>query len=171
MGYLAVWKVLEEMIIDLRKKGVIVPANVLNDLRYAKTLINVLKADPSRLETTQKIEEYLTNVESYLISQGQKFGEQYVSGWLRRLENASKKVFEEEEEEVRFVPGLPRMQRWVRVKPSEKMPLDALKKLAEESKLSFEVQKDGCLLVYGEDKHVKDFVKKMATKYGFKAGK
>ena len=171
MGYLAVWKVLEEMITDLKKRGVAVPANILNDLRYARTLINVLKADPTRIETSQKIEEYLNNVEAYLISEGQRFGDKYVEEWIKRLEDASKKIFEEEEEEKRFVPGLPREQRWVRVKPSEDMPVEALKALASELNLSFEIQSDGCLLVYGEDERLKDFVKKMATKYGSKPKK
>ncbi|MEM2202276.1 MAG: DUF2096 family protein [Candidatus Bathyarchaeia archaeon] len=165
MGYLAVWKVLEEMITDLKKRGIAVPANILNDLRYARTLINVLKADPARLETSQKIEEYLNNVEAYLISEGQKFGEKYVEGWVKKLEEAGRKVFNEEEEETRFVPGLPREQRWIRIKPSDEMPIETLKALAGELKLSFEVQSDGFLLVYGEDGRLKDFVKKMATKY------
>ncbi|MEM3612952.1 MAG: DUF2096 family protein [Candidatus Bathyarchaeia archaeon] len=170
MGYLAVWKVLEEMITDLKKKGTVVPADILNDLRNARTLINVLKADPTRLETSQKIEEYLNNVEAYLISEGQRFGDKYIEGWVKRLEEASRKVFDEEEE-TRFVPGLPRDQRWIRIKPSEEMPIETLKALAGELNLSFEVQSDGFLLVYGDDERLKDFVKKMATKYGFKPEK
>ncbi|MEM2393621.1 MAG: DUF2096 family protein, partial [Candidatus Bathyarchaeia archaeon] len=66
MGYLTVWKVLEEMITDFRRRGVAVPKEVIGDLKYARTLINVLKADPSSLETSQRIEEYLNNIESYL---------------------------------------------------------------------------------------------------------
>ncbi|MEM2419868.1 MAG: DUF2096 family protein [Candidatus Bathyarchaeia archaeon] len=170
MGYLAVWKVLEEMITDFRKRGVSIPSNVINDLKYARTLINVLRADPSRLETSEKIEECLNNVESYLISEGQRFGEKYIEEWLRKLEGASRKI-DEDEGVSRFVPGLPREQRWVRVKPSSEIPLDALKTLAENLNLSHEVQSDGYLLVYGEEERIKEFVKKMATKYGLKAGK
>jgi len=170
MGYLAIWKVLEEMITDFRKKGVAVPTNIIDDLKYARTLINILKADPSRLETAQKIEECLNNVESYLISEGQQFGDKYVGEWITKLEEASRRI-DEDECVSRFVPGLPREQRWVRIKPSEEIPLEALKTLAEDLNLSHEVQSDGYLLVYGEDKLVKEFVKKMATKYGSKAGK
>lgn len=155
---------------DFRKKGVSVPSNVIDDLKYARTLINVLRADPSRLETTQRIEECLNNVESYLISEGQQFGDKYVEEWLKKLEEASRRI-DEDEGVSRFVPGLPREKRWVRVKPSNEMPLDVLRALAEDLNLSHEVQSDGYLLVYGEDKRVKEFVKKMATKYGSKVGK
>ncbi len=172
MGYLAVWKVLDDMVQDFRKRGITVSDNVVSDLRYAKTLINVLKAAPSRLETSQRIEEYLRNVEVYLISEGrEKLGNKYVEEWLKRLDEASITPFNEEGKEARFIPGAPREQRWIRVKPSEELPVETLKALAGELNLSFDVQKDGCLLVYGEEERVKDFVKKMATKYGLKAEK
>lgn len=172
MGYLAVWKVLEEMITDFRKRGVLVPTEVIGDLKSAKTMIKILKADPSRGETVQKIEEYVLSVESYLFSEGQKlFGTEYVEEWLRRLDEASRKIVEEEEEETRFVSGLPREQKWIRVKPSAELPLEKLKVLAEESSLSYNVQNDGCLLVYGEDERIKTFVKKIATIHGLEAEK
>ena len=149
----------------------LVPADVISDLRSAKTLINVLRADPTRIDTGQKVEEYLRNVESYLVSEGQKrFGTEYVDEWLKRLDEASKKVFEEKEE-TRFIPGLPREQKWIRVKPSDELPSEKIKELADELNLSCDVQNDGCLLVYGEDERVKGFVKKMATKYGLRAEK
>ncbi len=171
MGYLAVWKVLEEIITDFRKKGVPIPAEVMNDLKSANTMIKILKADPSRGETSQKIEEYLGNVESYLISEGQRiFGAEHVEGWLKRLEESSRKT-SEEEKEATFIPGLPREQKWIRVKPSVELPLEKLKLMAKRSQLSFKVQDDNYLLVYGEDERIKEFIKKMATKYELKAEK
>ena len=172
MNYLAAWKVLEEMIADFRKKGAVVPAEIMTDLRSAKTLINVLKADPSCVDTSQKIDEYLLSVESYLVSEGQKmFGTGYVEEWLKRLDEASRKILEKEEEETKFIPGVPREHKWIRVKPSTELPAEKLKTLAEESHLSYNVQNDGYLLVYGEDSHIKEFIKKMATKHGFKIEK
>jgi hypothetical protein len=165
MGYLAVWKVLEEMILEFRKRGITIPAKVMDNLKSARTMIKILKADPSHGETMQKIEEYLSEVESYLISEGQKnFGAEYVDKWLKRLDEASMRIPDLEEEETRFVPGLPREQRWIRVKPSAELPIEKLKALAEESNLLCELQSDGCLLVYGEGERLKEFVKKMAKK-------
>jgi len=170
MGYSAAWKVLEEMITDFRKKGITVPAEIISNLRHAKTLINVLRADPTRLDTNQKVEQHLLSIESYLVSEGQKkFGEDYVEQWLKRLNEAGSKVVEEEEKETRFIAGVPREQKWIRVKPSAELPIEAIKALADELNLSFNVQNDGFLLVYGEDQRIKDFVKKMTAKYGCKA--
>lgn len=171
MGYLATWKVLEEMITDFRKKGIAVPADIVSNLRHAKTLINVLRVDSSHLQTNQKIAEHLRSLESYLVSEGQKrFGTAYVEEWIRRLDKASIKAIEEEKE-TRFISGVPRDQKWIRVKPSAELPIEGLKALADDFDLSYRVHDDGCLLVHGKEEHIKDFVKKMTTKYGLRAGK
>ena len=171
MGYMAVWKVLEKMITDFRRRGIIVPESVIADLKNAKTTIYVSKADPSYAENTQKIEQYVGNIESYLVTEGTKrFGEAYVDKWLLQVDEAARKIVDEEEE-TRFVSGLPRQQKWIRVAASAEVPLEKLKSLAEQSNLSYGVQADGSLLVYGKDDSVKDFVKKLAEDYRPKTGK
>ncbi|MBC7130884.1 DUF2096 family protein, partial [Candidatus Bathyarchaeota archaeon] len=118
MGYSAVWKVLDKMIADFRKRGIEVPAEIVSDLRHAKTFINILRADPSNSEANQRIEEYLRNVESYLISEAiEKLGKEYTDTWLKRIEEAEKVPFDYNEE-YRFVPNLPRDKKWVRIKIS-----------------------------------------------------
>lgn len=169
MGHSSAWQVLENMIADFRKRGINVPEEVMTNLKSAKTMIKILKADPSRGETLQKIEEYLANVEYYLVSEGQKtFGEECVNEWLKRLEEANRKT--DEEEEPRFVAGLPREEKWVRIKPSAELTVEKLKKSAKELNLSYNMQNDGYLLVHGADECIKEFVKKIAAKYGLKAG-
>ena len=84
------------------------------------------------------------------------------------MSEAGEKVSEEEEWETRFVPGVPRDQKWVRVKPSEELPLEGMKMLVDESDLSYNIQPDGCLLVYGEEERIKKFIEKMTLKYGSK---
>lgn len=164
LGYLGVWKVLEKMIADLRKKGLAVPDKVMKDLKSARTMIKILDADPTRGETIQKIDVYLENVESYIVSEAQKkFGVEYADEWLKRLDKASRQTFDEEEE-ARFVSGVPRGQKWIRVKPLDELPIEKLKTLAEESNLSYNIQKDGFLLVHGKDEDIKHFVKKMSAK-------
>jgi hypothetical protein len=172
MGYLAVWKVLEEMVTDFKKRGVAVPTGIVDDLKSARTIIKVLKADPSCIENVQKIEEYLGNVESYLISEGQRrFGQRYADEWLSLRDQAACKIIDEEKEEQRFISGVPRDQKWIRLTPSNELPLEKLKNLAEESNLSYNVQTDGCLLIYGPDRFIKDFVRKIASKHKPKGGK
>jgi hypothetical protein len=162
MSHLAVWKALEEMIIEFRKKGLPVPVTVMNDLKSARTMIKIVNVDESRGETIQKIEEYLGNVESYLVTEAQeKFEPEYIDEWLRRLEEANCETCEEKADKTRFISGLPRDQKWIRVEPLASLPLEKLKQLAEESNLSSMAQEDGRLLVYGKAEDIKEFVKKM----------
>lgn len=170
MDYLAAWKVLEEMIVDFRKKGILIPAEIMNDLKTAKTLINVLMADPSFAETRQRIEEHLLKVESYLATEGQKkLSFDHVEKWLKRLDEAGEKTSEEEtEEEKKFIHGVPREQKWIRVRPSEELPIEKLETLAKESSLSYNVQNDGHLLFYGKNERIKEFVRKMTAAHGAK---
>jgi hypothetical protein len=171
MGYLAAWKILEKMVADLRESERVVPAQIMNDLKSARTMIRILKTDASCGEANQKIEEYLGNVETYLVPEGEKiFGAAYADERLKRLGKARKEV-DKEEEETRFVSGLPREQQWIRVSPSAELTIARLKTLAEDSAVSYRGENGGSILIYGKKEHIRSFVKKMAAKHGSKAEK
>lgn len=170
MGYAAVWKVLEEMLIELRRKELTIPPSIMEDLKSAKTVTRML-TDDNRAENVEKIERYLLNVESFLVSEAQrKFGLEYADLWLKRIDKANR-ICDEEQKTTRFIPGVPRQQKWIRVTSSEELPIEKLKEMVEEMSISYKVQKDGSLLVLGEEKSIKDFVKKMALKYKAKVKK
>lgn len=172
IGYLTVWKVLEEMTVDFRTKNVAIPTAIMSELKTAKTMIKILRVDPKGADSLQKIEEYLRNVEVYLVSEGEKrFGKAYSEGWLRRIDQANRKKPDEEEEETRFISGVPRQQKWIRLTASTEIPFEKLEALAEESGLSHIVQPDGVILVFGKDLALKKFIKNVAAKYGSKAGR
>jgi len=169
MGHDEVWKTLADLITEFRRRGESIPSSVMEDLRAAKTMIEVLRADSSRVENVPSIELYLGNVESYLIFEAQKkFGSEFVDEWMKKIKEARQAKTAEEgaKPSSKFVPGLPRGQKWVRVQVSKETPKTEIKKLAEETGLSFKVQTDGYILVYGEDEKLKLFVKKAAEKLG-----
>src|SRR3989304_8857760 len=127
MSYSARWKILEGMIVEFRKKGLDVSQAILNDLKSAKVLITVMNADEKdRGETAPKIDEYLGNVEAYLVTEAQKaFPPEKVDEWLRRLGEASCETCTTEvKKESRFISGLPRDQKWIRVKPLNSLPME-----------------------------------------------
>ena len=171
MGYEAVWKVLEEIIIELRKKGVATPQRVMNDLKSAKVLMKIMDAsERDRGETAPKIEQYLGSVEAYIVTEAQKmFKPARIDEWLRRLEEASCDRYQtcgvgEEVKgkvEEKFITGVPRDQKWIRVEPLASLPIEKLKDLAEKQQLSSRLEEDGRLLVYGKAEAIKEFVKKM----------
>jgi len=165
MSHTATWKVLEDLMIELRKKGVTVPPEVLTDLKSAKLMIKISEAEGSRGEASQKVEEYLGTVESYLITEAQKvLSPETVDRWLVRLEEANVETCEEQAaEENKFITGVPRDQKWVRVEPVGNLPTERIQQLAKESNLSVNPQKDGRLLVYGQPECIQGFLKKMTA--------
>jgi hypothetical protein len=167
MSHDEVWKALADLITEFRRRGESIPSEVMEDLRAAKTMIEVLRADPSRVENVPSIELYLGSVESYLIFEAQKkFGSEFAEEWMHKIREAreTKAVGEKPAPSSKFVPGLPRGQKWVRVQVSKETPEREIKKLAEDTGLSFKIQRDGYMLVYGEDEKLKFFVKRAAEK-------
>jgi hypothetical protein len=168
MSHIAKSKILEEIIIELRKTGLEIPAHVMRDLKAARTLMKVEKANRKGMgETEPKIDQYISSVEAYTITEASKlFPGEKVDKWLTELDLASCDTcvtIEEPKEETRFIPGVPRDQKWIRVEPIKSLPLEKLEEMANENKLVIQREKDGHLIVYGADKNVKDFVKKMTA--------
>jgi len=152
------------MMLELKKKGVSIPANVMEDLRAAKSMIKLSCMENSHGEAIQKAEEYTANVEAYLVTEGQKIvGSETVDKWLRRLEEANTEVCEETAEENKFVTGVPRDQKWVRVEPINSVPTERILQIAKAQNLAVNPQKDGRLVVYGQPEGIKEFLKKMTT--------
>ena len=164
MGHTATWKVLEDLMIELRKKGVNLPPEVLTDLKSAKLMIKISEQEGGSGEASQKVEEYLGTVESYLITEAEKvFSPESVDQWLDRLAKATAETCEEQIEENIFITGVPRDQKWVRVEPVGNLPTERIQRLAKESNLSVNPQKDGRLVVFGQSECIKEFLKKMTA--------
>jgi len=165
MGFLAVWKVLDEMIMELRQRGLEIPPQVMSDLKSALVTIKISDVDTGMGESAPKIEEYLGNVESYLVTEAQKkFELKYVDEWLRRLDEAGYETCdtcEDEEPEPRFVAGVPRDQKWLRVEPKDELTFARLTEFAGQAGLSTKAEEDGHMLVYGKAEAIKEFVGKI----------
>ena len=164
MGYSAKWKVLEDLMVELRKKNVEMPPTVINDLRSAKLMINIAEVGGSGGDATLKLEEIFGGVESYLVTEAQNIlSAPAVDDWLRRLDEATLPTCEiKGEKENTFITGIPRDQKWIRVEPMSDLPTERLKQIAKENNLSANQQKDGRLMVYGQQEDIRAFLKKMA---------
>jgi hypothetical protein len=165
MGHnLASWKLLENMMLELKASGAAIPAKVVEDLRSAKSMIQLTYTDGSHGDVLQKAEEYLANVEAYVITEGQNvFGASKVDEWLRRLEEASCQVCEAPVVSDKFVAGVPRSQRYVRIEPKGDLTKGKVDALAKVHGMQVKVQSDGKLVVYGFPENLKAFLKQVAA--------
>lgn len=95
MSYEELWKILDDLLAALQKRGKVIPVEIKNDLRSAKTLLEILKRDPERHKNLPRIEKYLENVEFYLLFLAQDiFGSEYAERWVKRIKRAHSKVYE-----------------------------------------------------------------------------
>jgi hypothetical protein len=166
MSNLATWKILEDMTLKLRRKGIETPANIINDLRSAKSMLEISTEKDSG-EFLGKIQECLDNVQAYLTGQIEKtFGAQAADDFLRQLEEATTQTCQscqpkQANHKDTFIYGVPRDQKWIRVEPIEGLSAEKLTQIACQKNLSIKPQQDGKLVVYGTPKDLKDFVKEM----------
>ncbi len=163
---MASWKLLEDMMLELKKSGVTIPPKVIEDLRGARSMLKLSCMEGSQGEAMQKAEEYLANVEVYVMTEGQKvFGDDKVDEWLRGLEEANVEVcVEPSAAQDKFVVGVPRDQKWVRVEPLGEWTAEKIGQIAKELNLQVKPQSDGKLVVYGQPEKLRPFVKRMAAK-------
>ena len=169
MNYEIVWKALSDLATELKRRGEALPPSIMKDLRSAKTMIEIIKADPTCTECIPKIEGYLDMAESALILHVQeRFGPELAEKWMRKIETVRKKAYEEEmETEIKaskFIPGVPRDKAWIRIEITDKTPKEIIEEAVRETGLSCDFQEDKYALVYGEKLKIKNFVKLMAEK-------
>jgi hypothetical protein len=166
MNYEHVWKVLEQLILDLRRKGVTVSPELVDDLKSAQTYINIAKTDPTALDIVTDIELYLEKVESNVMYLAQTdVSDSYATEWLRRVSEARATGLDEAPpEKPKFVSGVPKGDHWVRLQVSDLIPEVDLNPLINQFNLSTIPQDNGYLLVHGKTEDVKAFLKEITSK-------
>jgi len=166
MSYEDKWKVLTNLLLEIQESGKKVPVNIMDDLRSAKTMIQVVKADPTHIDSVSRLDEFLRSVEAYAISTIEKQGKENAEEWLKKL-RAPKigKTKEKSEATSRFVSGIPRDKSWVRIQISRNTPKEKVKRIAKENKLLHRMPENGFILVYGNENNIKSFIKMMAEQF------
>jgi len=165
MSYEEKWKSLADLLTELQERGKKIPATVITDLRSAKTMIQVLKADPTHTENTSRLDTYMRSVESYIIFAAEKLGTETVEEWLKKLKDPKTAQKKDVAAGSRFSSGVPRGESWMRIKISDDTPLEDVKNLVKENKLSHKMQENSYMLVYGNKNNIKSFVRMMAEQF------
>lgn len=166
MNYDEKWKILDDFLTELKERGKIIPVEIMNDLRSAKTIIQVLKVDPTCIDIRSRIENFLRNIESYAISTGEGIDKSIAKEWLRKLKNKKMETSEEKiVEKTTFIPGIPRNENWVRIKILDDIPPENFKKIAKENNLSYKTQENCYVIVHGDPKNIKKLIKKVKEQF------
>jgi len=150
---------------ELQNKGEKIPPEIMDDLRSAKTIIQVLKADPTSTENKARADKYLRNVESYVILTAEEFGTETVEDWLKKLKETKKVEQKDKKAQPKFVHGIPRDKNWVQIQTSKETSKELVIKYAQKNGLSYVEREKRQLIVYGNKENIKSFVKSMAEQF------
>ncbi len=161
--YWALWECLADLLTKLKEKKEEIPADIIEDLRAARTVIEIIRAGGDPAENTPRIEEYLGKVEAYLVPIAQKkLGECYVKSLIEKMNSIRRgERLGKPRMPRRFIPGLPRDKEWVRIKISEDLTIEKILDLIKGSGLETEIQNDNYILVSGRKEEIRRFIKKM----------
>jgi hypothetical protein len=142
LNYDALWKTLDALLIEVRRKGSTVAQDVVDDLKSARTLINIYAADPTSTDTLAQIEDYLRRVESSLLFLAEAdHGTAYAEAIMARLGTARTLGDDPAPPEVpRFIPGITPGQHWVRIDTRDTIDRAALTALAADMGLTLTMQ-------------------------------
>jgi hypothetical protein len=159
------WNILADLLMELQNKGEKIPPEIMDDLRSAKTIIQVLKADPTSTENKARADKYLRNVESYVILTAEEFGTETVEDWLKKLKETKKVEQKDKKAQPKFVHGIPRDKNWVQIQTSKETSKELVIKYAQKNGLSYVEREKRQLIVYGNKENIKSFVKSMAEQF------
>lgn len=165
MQYEKVWKVLEDLFKTLVEQGEKVPSNIINDLRAAKTLIQIYKMKPDDSQSIVKIETLLDKIESGLIFLMEKSrGVESAKEWMRKIEDVRMGRLEviEEEAITRAVYGVPKDKSWIKIKLSADLTRERIEEEAKGLNLKVEESGEGHVLVIGNKDDLKSLIKNIA---------
>jgi hypothetical protein len=165
MDYLALWNVFEELITELKKKGVTVSNQTMKTLRGSRATINIYAADPSYQQTSADLMAQLTELEMNLMTLAeQKVGPEFANKWLEKITAAREAEPSTPTLDKGFPKGVPRSDYWIRLTIGDAIPLDELQEMAAEHKLSIKEESSDQVIVHGDKSKVKQLVKTMTEK-------
>ena len=104
------WMVLVDLLTDLKKKDMEIPSGLNKDIQLAKTTINFYKVnptDPERMKEIKRINDLLNSVQDTLLTLADTISDDYVEGWVEKLQKQLWKSDLHILIKPRFVAGAP----------------------------------------------------------------
>ena len=165
-NYNSLWKILDALVAEFRRKSGTVPQEIIDDLKSAKTMISVLNADPSSIEIITELESLLGKIEATLLFLVEAdFGKEYANEFSKRIMDMRMGGFNQEIVSTpRFIAGIPRRAHWIRFKIDDIMGRMDVEGLAHGLGLSYKWQNNDLIIIYGDKEKIKTFIQKVAEK-------
>lgn len=171
-GLRAGWMILNDLLGELKEKGVFIPDLTFADLRNSKMVIEYLlgferdikgpdqKDEQLRVEMETKLESLR---ETLFVWAEEKEGVEFRKIWEERFQNALKQDTPLAETQATHISDIPREKDvgFFRIRLPDEMPVEIISEVAEECGVLIHLDGDRHLQVSGNKECVRDAMKKL----------
>ncbi len=167
------WLVTMRMALALKKSGQPVE-ETLGLLKSAKTLLNQCRiyenTDPG---TLSEAETLVDRAQSEVFLKSEPLGKAFQEKWdgvLKRVMRGEK-VENFTVQKAVFYPGMPRNEKWIRIKPSKSLTKKRLDDIAKSTGVEVKPHEDNHILIVGSEDALKEAIKEISQYMKKKKGK
>lgn len=163
------WYVLNEMLGDLKSKGIRVPVRVNEGLRFTRFIIthykDTNKESHAHRDYFMELEATLNSVKTTLFALAQEVGVDYVAQWEKKIEEAHLKP--PPRPRKTFVKGVPRDRGLdlVRIRFDRNIPESELAQIAHRHEVDISSGEEGIVVLSGAKEKVKSVIREIREKY------
>jgi len=173
-NYLGAAKSLEELMLELIKKEIIIPAHVVGDLKSGRSFAGILlrsSGDANDAEVAAKAAFALQNAEMNLLALAETgIGIDYAESWQHKIIAAYKEEAAKTSDisAPKTLPKVPKGEHWIRIQTLELANFEEHEpdKPPEVFGLTAVEQKDGYTLIYGKKENITSFLGEIRQKLG-----
>lgn len=162
------WLVLQNLIIDLTKKGYEIPNGINPEMGLIRSSISSYKRDPSHPELINglaKAEMALNNIQGTLLTIAEEEGENYVDYWLDLLKQVMKgeELFEFAKSRSKFLVNTPPGLTTGKINLKVPLAEERVQEIAEWNGLIIEFEDDVTVQLHGDQEDLKTGLKEMGS--------
>lgn len=162
------WLVLQNLIIDLTKKGYEIPNGINPEMGLIRSSISSYKRDPSHPELINglaKAEMALNNIQGTLLTIAEEEGENYVDYWLDLLKQVMKgeELFEFAKSRSKFLVNTPPGLTTGKINLKVPLAEERVQEIAEWNGLIIEFEDDMTVQLHGDQEDLKTSLKEMGS--------
>jgi hypothetical protein len=167
--YEKLWNTLAEFNTATAKENRRLQPEIIAELRSTRSLINILKTASKDTDLEDdvipRIEAYLLNIKSNLVSKAANLGEDFLALWIDKLRQVYSETSDVKQiKSVRFIPNIARNYYWMRIKITPKTSVELVEDVSSIFEVSIKQLNDEYVLVYGDKNTVHKFVKEMSKR-------
>ena len=162
------WLVLNNLIIDLRKKGHDIPDGINPEMGLIRSSISSYKRDPSHpdlINGLAKAEMSLNNIQGTLLTIAEQEDDEYVDYWLDLLKQVmqGKEVFEFPKSRSKFLINTPPGLTTSRINLKVPLAEERVQEIAEWNGLIIEFDDDLTIELHGDKLDIQMGLKEMGS--------